>query len=152
MRNGDKLPYWPAMMLRKTAMAYCDMSEVAFLREVATGVFPNPIKVGARLHWSRNQLDAAIDQLFGKHELKPSDWRKDSWIYADDPQYHPELRKKSGKRRNDRAEWFGIADKPAGAFFGCRTLPLTRIIKRAAHKDNLLWTQMRKRSGHSVEK
>src|SRR3546814_7766736 len=68
MRNGDKLPYWPAMMLRKTAMAYCDMSEVAFLREVATGVFPNPIKVGARLYWSRNQLDAAIDQLFRSEE------------------------------------------------------------------------------------
>src|SRR3546814_4421876 len=94
MRNGDNRTYWTAMMLRKTAMAYCDMSEVAFLREVATGVFPNPIKVGARLYWSRNQLDAAIDQLFGKHEIKPRDWRKDSWIYADDPQYHPELRKK----------------------------------------------------------
>src|SRR3546814_14487305 len=92
MRHGDKLPYWPAMMLRKTAMAYCDMSEVAFLREVATGVFPNQIKVGARLYWSRNQHDAEIDQAFGKHEIKPRDWRKARWNYTDHPPYQHHIR------------------------------------------------------------
>src|SRR3546814_20590958 len=104
MRNGDKLPYWPAMMLRKTAMAYCDMSEVAFLREVATGVFHKPIKVGARLYWSRNQLDVAIDQLFGKNEIKLRDWRKDSWIYAEDPHYQDRNSVVAGKSVSERVD------------------------------------------------
>lgn len=94
MRNGDKLPYWPAMMLRKTAMAYCDMSEAAFLREVATGIFPEPVKIGVRDYWSRKELDKAIDRLFGNFEIEPYDWRSKSPLYADDPRYHPELRKR----------------------------------------------------------
>ncbi len=98
MREGDKLPYWPAMMLRKTAMAYCDMPEATFLREVACGVFPDPIKLGAKSYWSRKELDKAIDRLFGDYEIEPYDWRKNSPVYADDPKYHPELlgKKKGG--------------------------------------------------------
>lgn len=38
-------PYWPAMMLRKTAAAYCELSEAAFEREVASGL---PRKIDAR--------------------------------------------------------------------------------------------------------
>ena len=94
MRDGNKLPYWPAMMLRKTAMAYCDMSEATFMGEVAVGAFPEPVKLGARYYWSRVELDKAIDRLFGDHEIVPYDWRQDSPIYADDPRYHPELRKR----------------------------------------------------------
>jgi len=94
MRNGDKLPYWPMMMLRKTAMAYCDMSEGAFMREVACGVFPEAVKLGARYYWSRNELDKAIDKLFGNHEIEEYDWRRNSPMYANDPKYHPELRDK----------------------------------------------------------
>lgn len=94
MRDGDKLPDWPAMMLRKTAMAYCDMGEAAFMREVAVGDFPEPVKLGNRLYWSRSELDKAIDRLFGHHEIVPYDWRQDSPLYADDPRCHPELRKR----------------------------------------------------------
>ncbi len=94
MRDGGKLPYWPAMMLRATAMAYCDMGETAFLREVAVGVFPQPVKVGNKSYWSRAELDKAIDGLFGNHEIEPYDWRRDSPLYKDDPRYHPELRKR----------------------------------------------------------
>lgn len=94
MRDGEKLPYWPAMMLRHTAMAYCDMGETAFLREVAAGVFPDPVKLGAKLYWSRAELDAAIDRLFGHNEIVAYDWRQDSPLYADDPRYHPELRER----------------------------------------------------------
>lgn len=98
MREGDNLPYWPTMMLRKTAMAYCDMSEASFLREVATGTFPDPVKIGPKQYWSRKALDRAIDRLFGECEIEPYDWRKDSPLYADDPKYHPELRGRTKTR------------------------------------------------------
>lgn len=97
MRDGDKLPYWPAMMLRKTAMAYCDMSEAAFLREVATGTFPDPVQLGPKQYWSRKELDKAIGRLFGDCEIDGYDWRQHSPLYADDPLYHPELRRKKGR-------------------------------------------------------
>lgn len=78
-------------MLRKTALAYCDMSEAAFLREVATGTFPNPVQMAPKHYWSRKELDKAIDRLFGDYEIEPYDRRQNSPLYADDPEYHPEL-------------------------------------------------------------
>lgn len=70
-------PYWPAMMLRKTAAAYCDMSEAAFEREVASGTLPLPIIFGGKPHWSRTQVDEYLAQLTGE-----DDWRATSSLYA----------------------------------------------------------------------
>jgi hypothetical protein len=39
---------WPAMMKRKTAAAYCDMSEAAFEREILAGRLPGGVTFGGR--------------------------------------------------------------------------------------------------------
>lgn len=104
MRHGDKLPYWPAMMLRKTAAAYLDMAEAAFEREVAVGALPSPVRFAGKLHWRREQIDEYIAKLFGGGDWRASsspfnekpakhDWRSESWIY------NPDIPKPDMRRR-----------------------------------------------------
>lgn len=56
---------WPAMMTRKTAAEYCDLSEPAFEREVAAGRLPIGVNFGGREHWRKAALDKALDVLTG---------------------------------------------------------------------------------------
>lgn len=70
------VPYWPQAMKRSTAASYCDMSEAAFLREVASGRLPQPVTFGGREHWHRPALDAAIALITG--ETVP-DYEKEFW-------------------------------------------------------------------------
>lgn len=58
-------PYWPMMLKRQTAAAYCDLSVAEFEREVAAGRLPFPVKLGNSEHWNRDRLDAALDRLAG---------------------------------------------------------------------------------------
>ncbi|NBC37323.1 hypothetical protein GTZ99_12260 [Novosphingobium sp. FSY-8] len=52
---------WPAAMLRKTAAAYVDMSEAAFLRDVAAGRLPSPQRWGdGKERWLKDAIDRAI--------------------------------------------------------------------------------------------
>lgn len=62
---------WPALMKRKTAAEYLDMSEAAFEREVAGGRLPASIMVGGREHWRKDALDSAIARLSGDVEMPP---------------------------------------------------------------------------------
>jgi|APMI01.1.fsa_nt_gi hypothetical protein len=62
---------WPALMKRKTAAEYLDMSEAAFEREVAGGRLPTSIMVGGREHWRKDALDSAIARLSGDVEMAP---------------------------------------------------------------------------------
>ena len=71
------LPFWPAMMLQKTAAAYCELSVAAFEREVATGTLPMPVILGGKPHWHREQIDAMLADLSGA-----GDWRSSSNLYA----------------------------------------------------------------------
>lgn len=64
---------WPKMMKRGTAAAYCDLTPVKFMQEVAAGRLPAPIKMGGEDHWSRDQIDDDIARLTGQ----TYDWRKD---------------------------------------------------------------------------
>lgn len=73
-------PDWPAMMLRKTAAAYCDLSEVAFEREVNALRLPAPILFGGRPHWYRIALDKDLERIAGM----ASDWRTESELYKCD--------------------------------------------------------------------
>lgn len=72
-------PDWPAMMLRKTACAYCDVSEAAFEREVNAGRLPAPVMFGGKQHWHRASVDKHIERLAGS----VADWRIDSPLYAE---------------------------------------------------------------------
>jgi len=68
-------PHWPAMMKKATASAYVDMSEAAFLREVALGNMPASVVVGGREHWAKSAIDAAIARLTGTEDVP--DYRKE---------------------------------------------------------------------------
>lgn len=59
---------WPAMMKRATAARYLDLSEAAFLREVAAGRLPPGVTFGGREHWHRGALDKALDMLIGDRQ------------------------------------------------------------------------------------
>lgn len=98
MRDGDKLPYWPALMLRKTAAAYLDMSEPALEREVISGRLPMPILFGGKHRWQRDEIDRYLADLAGGGDWRASsnlyssdvpkdDWRARSPVYANDPRY-----------------------------------------------------------------
>ena len=69
---------WPAMMRRKTAATYCDMSEAAFEREVNGGRLPAPVMFGGRQHWHRATLDQDLARIAGH----ATDWRNKSPLYA----------------------------------------------------------------------
>lgn len=56
---------WPAMMRRKTAAEYCDLSEAAFEREVVAGRLPASVTFGGREHWRKDALDVAFARLTG---------------------------------------------------------------------------------------
>lgn len=67
------------MMTRGRAAHYCDLSEAAFEKEVATGRLPMPVKLGGRDHWSRVALDEWLERLAGERE---EDWRAGSNLYG----------------------------------------------------------------------
>lgn len=73
---------WPAMMKRRTAALYCDMSEAAFEREIVAGRLPAGIMFGGREHWRKDALDKAFDRLAGE---------------ADEPEYIKKWRAEYGK-------------------------------------------------------
>jgi len=61
-----RFPDWPEMMRQRTAAAYLDLSESAFIREVYRGTLPNPVLLGGRQSWNREQLDKSIARLLAR--------------------------------------------------------------------------------------
>lgn len=60
------LPGWPAMMQRKLAAAYCDMSVPSFEREIVSGRLPSGVMFGGREHWHKEALDRALAAIAGE--------------------------------------------------------------------------------------
>ena len=56
---------WPAMLTKRTAMAYLDLSDTAFEREIAAGRLPPGVLFGGRPHWYRAALDNALAVIAG---------------------------------------------------------------------------------------
>lgn len=57
---------WPAMMARKTAIEYLDVSEEAFQREIAAGRVPEGVLFGGKPHWRKEALDKALAIIAGE--------------------------------------------------------------------------------------
>lgn len=69
MNEGSAIRRWPRQMRAETAAEYCDeVSVEAFRRSCGKGkLYPAPKKVeGKGDRWLRDDLDAAIDAIFGK--------------------------------------------------------------------------------------
>ena len=63
-----RFPDWPELMRQRTAAAYLDLSESAFIREVYRGILPYPIVLGGRQSWSRQELDSSIAKLLARKQ------------------------------------------------------------------------------------
>jgi len=59
---------WPMMLSKKTALAYLDISEAAFAREIAAGRLPDAVMFGGREHWYKDALDKALALIAGEVE------------------------------------------------------------------------------------
>jgi hypothetical protein len=59
-------PFWPGMMSRKTAIAYLDVSEAEFDREIAAGRLPEGVTFGGKPHWRKDTLDRALAVIAGE--------------------------------------------------------------------------------------
>jgi LPS sulfotransferase NodH len=66
MTAQNVIARWPAMMARKTAVEYLDVSDAAFEREIAAGRLPEGIMFGGRPHWRKDVLDKAIAVVTGE--------------------------------------------------------------------------------------
>ncbi len=67
---------WPHMMKRATAAQYCDLSDAAFIGEVAKGRLPTGVNLGGRDHWFRPALDKALAVIAGE---AASDYENEFW-------------------------------------------------------------------------
>lgn len=62
---------WPRMMKLATAARYCDLTNADFLREVAGGRLPMPVRLGSHDHWDREAIDEDLNRIGGRAR----DWR-----------------------------------------------------------------------------
>jgi hypothetical protein len=62
-----QLPNWPRLMPEEMAAAYVGVHIGTFRRERDEGIWPRPVKRGARLNtYDREALDDAVDRLSGR--------------------------------------------------------------------------------------
>lgn len=59
------LPNWPARLGEDMAAAYLGVSKTTFRDRWQRRTYPQPIREGKRLLWSRTQLDRFVEQQFG---------------------------------------------------------------------------------------
>lgn len=87
---------WPALMLRETAAAYCDMTPTQFDRQCPVGA----VDQGWRGHrWKRTQLDAWIEALPTRMRRAPLDRPPLSPANEGGPPSTPEARRAASLAR-----------------------------------------------------
>lgn len=59
------MPDWPARMGEDMAALYMGVGLTKFRDQVRAKEYPQPVREGGRLLWSRGQIDRFIDAQFG---------------------------------------------------------------------------------------
>ena len=59
------MPHWPARMDEGMAALFLGVGVTTFRERVKGRTYPQPVREGARLLWSRRQLDRFVDSQFG---------------------------------------------------------------------------------------
>ena len=62
-KPADSKNYPPRLMRAERAAAYLDISTSNFLKLVADGVLPSPVKIRGSVAWDRQDLDNAVENL-----------------------------------------------------------------------------------------
>jgi predicted DNA-binding transcriptional regulator AlpA len=65
MVSQRKLPAWPARLSEELAADYFSVSRSTFRVRVANREYPQPVREGGRIYWSKAQLDAHVAIQFG---------------------------------------------------------------------------------------
>jgi predicted DNA-binding transcriptional regulator AlpA len=65
MASLTKLQAWPGRLSEDLAASYLSVSKSTFRIRVANGEYPQPVREGGRIYWSKIQLDAHIAMQFG---------------------------------------------------------------------------------------
>jgi predicted DNA-binding transcriptional regulator AlpA len=65
MRSPRKMPHWPARLNEELAADYLSVSRSTFRVRVANREYPQPVREGWRIYWSKAQLDAHVATQFG---------------------------------------------------------------------------------------
>lgn len=68
-----KMPDWPARMGEDMAALYLGVSATTLRERVKARTYPQPVREGGRLLWSRRQLDRYVDSQFGIEQGDKSD-------------------------------------------------------------------------------
>jgi predicted DNA-binding transcriptional regulator AlpA len=77
MGSPRKLPAWPARLSEELAADYFSVSRSTFRVRVANREYPQPVREGGRIYWSKIQLDAHLAEQFGDMPaslLKDATW------------------------------------------------------------------------------
>jgi hypothetical protein len=59
------IPYWPARLSEDMAAAYLSVSKTTFRGRCSARTYPQGVREGGRLFWSRVQLDRFVAAQFG---------------------------------------------------------------------------------------
>ncbi len=70
------LPNWPARLSEDMAAAYLGVSKTTFRERWKGRQYPQPVRDGSRVLWSRLQLDRFVEAQFG---LSDNDNGDDTW-------------------------------------------------------------------------
>lgn len=65
MSEAASLPNWPARLGEDLAAAYLGVSKTNFRGKWQSRQYPQPVRDGNRLLWSRVQLDRFVEAQFG---------------------------------------------------------------------------------------
>lgn len=68
-----RMPDWPARMGEDMAADYLGVGLTTFRDRVKERKYPQPVREGGRLLWSRRQLDLFIESQFGIATAKEND-------------------------------------------------------------------------------
>lgn len=71
-----QIPNWPARLGEDLAASYLGVSKTTFRQRWQGRVYPQPIREGRRLLWSRQQLDSFVCAQFG---TGAGDIEDDTW-------------------------------------------------------------------------
>jgi predicted DNA-binding transcriptional regulator AlpA len=68
MAGSWKLQAWPARLSEELAAAYLSVGRSTFRLRVSAGTYPQPVREGGRVYWSKVQLDRFISGQFGYNQ------------------------------------------------------------------------------------
>lgn len=73
MASAALLPNWPARMGEDMAASFFQVSKTTFRARWKNGQYPQPVREGGRLLWSRRQLERYVDAQFNLSEKETED-------------------------------------------------------------------------------